>query len=131
MTTLDYEHRQQPPPPNGDRAILAWLSGLLPPLVLFGAFYDNAVTGDPVDSVTRFTAYHYVSGGIFLLLLLWFIAVLRSSSRRWSPIVCVVALLWVGLNGYGTYLFIDDVRTDAASSYYFSIWRPFGWLGWR
>src|SRR3954470_1414716 len=92
VTTLDYAHL--PARPRPPWRVVVWLLGFLPSLALVIAFMDNAVTGDPVDSVTRFTAYHWISGGIALSLVVWLIAVVRGSSRRSRRVACLVALLW-------------------------------------
>ena len=124
VLTLQYSAKA----PDPGRQLLRWVSGLLPTIILFLAFMDNAATGDPVDSVGRFTAYHYVSVLVALLPLIWLLVMFRTARNRSRYIIFIIACVWASVNLYWTYLFIHDVRTDPASAYYFSIWKPIPFL---
>src|SRR3954451_14538495 len=110
VTTLNYAGPSATPRPNVRIAlrivIWAW-AGVLPFVLLCGAMLDNCFHQEPRTVNTRYTAYHYLCGGIVLWLLIWMIAVVRASPRRWRWLRFLVALAWVGASSYSVYEFVD------------------------
>jgi hypothetical protein len=117
-TSLNYAHLPATAHPH--RRIVLWialwaLAAFLPLLVLVGAQLDNFFHPEPYGVTTRYTRYHYICGGIVLWLVIWMLAAIRASPRRWRWPVCLLALAWVGANSHLVYEFIHMVRADQLS----------------
>ena len=122
MPTLDYAH-VRPSRPNRWGIGVA-MFGLVPTAILLFAVFDNAANGDPVPTLERFKAYHFICLTVVLLSLVWLAVLLRASPGRWRLLVCIGALAWIGINSYWTYLFLVDFRGDVSSQYFKTQWDP-------
>jgi hypothetical protein len=121
MPTLDYA-----PAPRAAKLTRPYvpfvLAGLAPTALLLCAFFHWIDTGDPVESLAAYKAYHYIAAAVITSLLSWFAWACWRAPRRWRGLFCLVALLWVCLNSYWARVFVREVRADDPSGYYQSLW---------
>jgi hypothetical protein len=121
MQTLDYA-----PPPKATEVAKLFVrfvpTGLAPTALLLAANVHWLATGDPVDGLTAFKAYHYISVVTAVALVAWFGMVCWRAPRRWRTLCCIVALLWVCLNLCWVIVFIWQVKADDPQNYYQTLW---------
>jgi hypothetical protein len=91
--------------------------GTVPFLVIFGAIFVEATTGDPPNNLAEFKAYHYMAALSALLAVGWLggVVLSRRHYRRWVPLLAAAWCLWICWMGVW---FIRGLHEHPAGAYY-------------
>jgi hypothetical protein len=99
------------------------LTGAVPFVLMFGTICHEATTGDPPNSLRMFKAYHYISGTVVILALIWVAALFFATRGRRRVFASIAAVLWLALICFLAYALLDDINSHPAGKYYRAAWR--------